>query len=398
VKSSERREVRRSAEATLTTVDAALATERVAEGDERERELGRLALALREGAPEPSASFAVELDRHLEAGFAREPAAGGTTARRGRERRSQPSRPGLFDRPALAALAVALLALVLGGGTLASLGGLAGDGGSSSTSGGGALAPLTAPREESDSGDTAAPTTGVESDDGAGFAPERSRRRVERAAALTLAAPEERMEAVSEGVVAATARHRGYLVSSSTSSGEDEVAGGDFELRVPVDELRATLAELAALGTVRAQSQSGEDVTEAVVTAADRLEGARAERRGLLRRLERAGGNRQARALRRQLELVAGEIRGLRAEVEALEERTDYARVSVSLVDENSSGASGAPSSTESALEDALGSLLGAFNFTVRALGVLLPLAAFAGLVWLAFVALRRRRRESALR
>jgi hypothetical protein len=166
---------------------------------------------------------------------------------------------------------------------------------------------------------------------------------------------------------------------------------------VPVDELRATLAELAALGTVRAQSQTGDDLTEPVATAADRLDGARADRRGLLRRLERADSDRQARALRRQLELVSGEIRGLRGQLEALEERTDYARVSVTLSDESSSGATGTPSSTESALDDALGSLLAAFKFSLRALGVLVPLAVAGGLAWLALAAVRRRRREAVL-
>jgi hypothetical protein len=139
-------------------------------------------------------------------------------------------------------------------------------------------------------------------------------------------------------------------------------------------------------------------LNQPVATAADRLDGARAERRSVLRRLEEAEGDRQARALRRQLDLVSGEIRSLRSQLEALEERTDYARVSVTLTDEDSSaGAGGTPSSTESALDDALGSLVAAFNFSLRALGVLLPLALAAGLGWLAFTVIRRRRRESVL-
>ena len=60
--------------------------------------------------------------------------------------------------------------------------------------------------------------------------------------------------------------------------------------------------------------------------------------------------------------------------------------------------AAGTPSSTESALDDALGSLVGACNFLLRALGMLLPVALVAGLGWLAVAALRRRRREAVLR
>jgi hypothetical protein len=147
-----------------------------------------------------------------------------------------------------------------------------------------------------------APTTVAPT--GPGFAPEESERRIARTASLTLAAPEQRIDDLADGVVAATARHRGFVVSSSTFSGEEATAGGSLDLRVPSGELRATLSELASLGAVRAQSQTGDDVTEAVATTSNRLAGARAQRRALLRRLERAETYRQAQALRRQLELV----------------------------------------------------------------------------------------------
>lgn len=402
MKSSDRAE-RERAEDTLVTIDVALEAGAPTGEDERGRELGLLALDLRAGAPEPSTPFAADLERRVESGFAAERSNGSSAApRRSRARARRADGGAILDRRALGAFAAVLAALVLGGGVLASVGGLSGGGGGFSAGGDGA-APMIAPESSGDSGDSssrgASPTetTVPPSGEDLGFAPGEPQRRIERTASLTLAAPEDRIDAVSEGIVAATTRHRGYLVSSSTFSGEDEAAGGSFDLRVPVEELRATLSELAALGTVRAQSQTGEDLTEPVATAADRLDGARADRRGLLRRLERAETDRQARALRRQLDLVSGEIRGLRGQLEALEERTDYARVSVTLTDESSSGATGTPSSTESALDDAVGSLLAAFNFSLRALGVLVPLAVAGGLAWLAFAAVRRRRREAVL-
>jgi len=262
---------------------------------------------------------------------------------------------------------------------------------------------MMAPEEGGSSGrslrsappETAAPSEGdalVAPRDG--FAPGESERRIERTASLTLAAPEERIDTVADAVVAVTDRHRGFVVTSFTSSGEDEEPGGSFDLRVPVEELRATLSDLAALGSVRAQSQTGDDVTESFATTEDRLDGARTERRSLLRRLERADTDREARPLRAQLDLVSGEIRGLRRELRALEERTSYARVSVTLTGE---GADGAGSSTGEALDDALGTLLGAFNLFVRALGVALPLVLVAGATWLALATLRRRRREAPL-
>ncbi|HYZ70588.1 MAG TPA: hypothetical protein VE528_02915 [Thermoleophilaceae bacterium] len=60
--------------------------------------------------------------------------------------------------------------------------------------------------------------------------------------------------------------------------------------------------------------------------------------RSLLRRLERADTDRGASALRRQLTLVAGVVRSLRRQLDELGERTDYARVSVTLTDESWDG------------------------------------------------------------
>ncbi|MDQ4072316.1 MAG: DUF4349 domain-containing protein, partial [Actinomycetota bacterium] len=344
----------------------------------------------------------------LGTGFAAKRANGAASAARGgRARRAhrRGTRIGRFDRRALGAFAVAVLALAVGMGLLATGSGRIDGQGLSARGGGGGPAPTIAPEEDGGSGPgvrSSPPNTAVPSKDlegvtppgTDGFAPGENERRIERTAWLTIAAPEKRIDTVADGVVAVTDRHRGFVVTSSISSGEDHEPGGSFDLRVPVEELRATLSDLAALGTVRAQSQTGDDVTESFATTEDRLDGARAERRGLLRRLERADTDREARALRAQLDLVSGGIRGLQRELRALEERTSWARVSVTLTDE---GADGGGSSTGEAVEDALGTLLGALNLFVRVLGVAIPLALVVGVSWIAFATLRRRRREAAL-
>ena len=111
---------------------------------------------------------------------------------------------------------------------------------------------------------------------------------------MTLQAPDDRLEKVGQGIVDTTERYRGYVLSSSLGTGEDE-GGGTYELRVPAADLRDALRDLGRLGTVRSQSQSGQDVTAGYVSAADRLQSARAERRSLLRRLERSGTDTQSR-------------------------------------------------------------------------------------------------------
>ncbi len=388
------------ADATLATVDAALDSGQAEGEDERERQLGRLALTLRAGAPEPSVAFEAKLERDLEARFGAKQANGTVPGSpRAGARRRRAAGIGAVDRRALGAIAVAVLALAVGGGLLAVVNGPIGGGGL----GGGGATPMVAPGEGGSSASSprsAAPQAveGLGAPGADGFAPGQAERRIERTASLTLEVPEERVDTVADGVVAVTDRHRGFVVTSWTSSGDDQDPGGSFDLRAPVEELRATLSDLAALGTVRAQSQTGDDLTEPFATTEDRLDGARGERRSLLPRLERARTDREARALRDQLDLVSAEIRGLRGDRRRLEERTDFARVSVALTDEGGVGPTdGAGSSTGEALDDALGTLVGALNLFVRGLGVAIPLVLMAGVGWLAVTTLRRRRREGAL-
>jgi hypothetical protein len=228
------------------------------------------------------------------------------------------------------------------------------------------------------------------------FAPT-AKRRIERSASLTLAAPGDEIDKVADGVTTITERYRGFVLRSSLSSGEDG-GGGSFSLRIPAKDLQPALADLAKLGEVRSRSQNGQDVTQEFVSAEDRLQAARAERRSLLRRLENADTDTEAESIRRRLDLNAGEIRGLRAQVRALRTRTDYAAVSVSLTREGGdSGGAANDDGLGGALDDALRSLEDSVEILVRALGVVLPLSLLAAAFALGARSLRRRRREAAL-
>jgi hypothetical protein len=215
---------------------------------------------------------------------------------------------------------------------------------------------------------------------------------------MTLAAPGDELERLADEIVAVSDRNGGFVLRSSVTSGDEGVTGGSFDLRIPADRLRQALRELSALGSVRSRTQSGHDVTREFSLARDRLAAARAERRSLLRRLERADSDEEAEAIRRRLHLVASEIRGLRSHARDVRLRADYAAVSVSLTEANGdSGSAGGLDGTGAALEDALDSLAGSLNLALRVLGVALPLGLVALLAWLAGRAVIRRRRESAL-
>ena len=375
----------------LRAVDAALAGSGPDHEDPAVRELQELALALRADSASPDPGFAGVLRARMDAGFPRRPASararqeatlGRLAARATRSPRRLPS----WLLPAAGTLAtVALVALAIAG-----LDGPADqDGG-----GGGRAADAAAGR-----GGGAAETSALApASPDAGFAPLRRQRKIERSVSMTLSAPDDEVAKVADGVTDVADRHGGFVLRSDLSTGENG-ASGSFELRIPSGRLRPALRDLAGLATVRSQSQSGQDVTREHVTRRDRLQAARAERRSLLRRLEKAATDEEAEAIRRRIDLVPGEINGLRAQLRDLHLRTDYAIVNVELAggDGNSDGGGGASSSLDDAVGDAGELLVVTAGVLIRALAVALPLALAALATWLAARGLRRRRRESAL-
>ena len=410
----------------LAAIDAALAGAPLAD-DPQARDLQELALQLHADSPAPEPAFAEELRGRMEAEFP--PATGSARGRAGAARARQAAALERLAAKArrgpraallpLAGVGVPLVLVVLvvfaaggppsggGGGDDNSDGGGGGSVALDSSGGGGAEAggseggaalealPDETAAARSKSRDSAAGLAAPSR--GGGFVPGQRSRKIERSFSLELEVPLKQMTRVADGVTAVTNRHGGFVLDSSVSSGEDG-GGGDFSLRIPTDRLRPALRDLAELAPVIRQSQEGRDVTREHVTAKDRLQAARAERRSLLRRLEAAATDEEAEAIRRRLDLVGGEINGLRGQLRDLRLRTDYAVVTVSLLvgDEDDNGV-GVGGSFDDALGDAGDLLVGFAGLLIRVLALALPLGLIALVAWLCARGLRRRRRESAL-
>ena len=122
--------------------------------------------------------------------------------------------------------------------------------------------------------------------------------------------------------------------------GEKTSGGGQFELRVPVDQLDATLDDLSDLGEVRSMTQDEQDVTSSFESLEDQIKAAEAERKSLLTRLENADTDLEAQAIRRQLKQANRRVNSLKADQSQLAKRVSYAAVSVTL-QQGKSGAGG---------------------------------------------------------
>jgi hypothetical protein len=214
---------------------------------------------------------------------------------------------------------------------------------------------------------------------------------------MTLGAAADELQKVADSIGNVTEAHGGYVVSSSFSTGAESTRGGSFVLRVPTAQLETTLGELGQLGTVRARSESSQDMTAPYRHTQNRLGDLLLERRATIDRLHTATGD-EALKMRGLLRQINAEIKDLSSRMRGLKQRTVFSTVTVTLEQQPGTGAgAGSRNGPSGALHDAVGTLAGALELTIRALGVVVPLGLIGLLAWLAATAVRRRRREAAL-
>jgi Domain of unknown function (DUF4349) len=375
----------------LEAVESALAGRYVAP---EHAELAELALLLRDDRPEPTPAWQNQLDRRVEAGFPARP--------------KQRSKYWVWLRQAVPVVAVCAVVAVIA--VPIALVGIDGGGGDDSGSAGSqatgdAAVSQSGSGESAGGGESAAAAPELDSaakderyrnfSEPVGPRSDRAdRRKVERAVVMTLAAPRRQIDRVARDIGDVTADAGGFVRRSNVSSNR----GGHLQLRIPTNQLNPTVQRLSKLAKVRDLSRSAEDITRAVVSARDRLRDAKAERESLLKQLANATTLNETASIRARLDIVSQEIAAARNALTRVNNRADFANVSVSLV--TTSGAEddeGGAWTPGDAWHDALRLLEVIAGILVIAAAIAIPLLVAWLLGWLGRRGYTRRRRERAL-
>lgn len=192
----------------------------------------------------------------------------------------------------------------------------------------------------------------------------------------------QRATAVAEG-------SGGFLVSSRIE-GED-ARSGSLVIRVPSERFEVALSDLRDLGDVRAETVSGEDVSEEFVDLEARLRNFEAQEAVLLRLMDRARTVADTIKVQRELTTIQLEVERIRGRLRFLEDRTALGTISLSLF-EAGAAAPAKPGVLQEAWQRAVDVFLGIVAGAITLAG-LLPLAAVALIVW---VLVRRRPKAAA--
>lgn len=325
--------------------------------------------------------FAAKLDAWAAEGF---PAKGDSPA---------PSRHsrlrGLRLRPLLPRLATAaslVLVLTVSIGVLSQVDG----GGSDDTDDSGGVAELSVEQESGGDASVAAPTVpqppGQEK-----LLPGRERE-VARDASMRLSTEPDEVDEVADGVIEVTERYDGIVLRSDVQT-QEERARATFDLRIPAQNLQATLADLSDLASVSERDEASLDVTAPFVSAEERFDDAKAEVDALLQGLTQADSAGEIAQIRERLRIARSELAAARSELAALKQSTDFSTLAVTVTGDGDSDGW----SLGDAVDDAGSVLEDIGGATIVALAALIPLGLLAGAAWFVYSRVRRSRRENAL-
>lgn len=190
-------------------------------------------------------------------------------------------------------------------------------------------------------------------------------------------------------------RHGGYVATTDVSHG-DAGSSGTLVVRVPAAAFDAARRELSALGEVTDERLSGDDVTAQLVDHEARIRSLQAQEDALRTLLGRANAVGEVLQVQGQLFEVRRQIEQLQAQHAALADAADYSTITMRLVEPGGPAARNRPDDPATgiarSLERAWDAAVAVVGGMIVALGVALPLGAVAGLAWLAWRAVARRR------
>ena len=190
----------------------------------------------------------------------------------------------------------------------------------------------------------------------------------------------------------------GFVLTSSTQNGQ----AGQFTLRIPAKRFDRAMDQLRALGTVKADAVTGDDVTAEFIDLQARL-GILTDRRELLRDLQsKATSSSEILRFATLIDQVQLEIENIQGQLKFIHDQVAEGTIKVSLRE------IGAPEAEEQQPTDVDKPSLGtAFNLALQGflrvlgavvvgLGYLIPIGVIALIAWFVVRLVRRRDREAS--
>ncbi|TMK85389.1 MAG: DUF4349 domain-containing protein [Actinobacteria bacterium] len=153
--------------------------------------------------------------------------------------------------------------------------------------------------------------------------------RIIKTASVTLDVKDGTFEQRAQDVTLVASRHGGFVSSSRTSG--SKFLSGTFVLRIPATQFEVALGELKALGKVKGEQISGEDVTAQFVDLQARLRNWEAQESVLLKLMAKSTSIEESLKVQRALQDVQLAIEEIRGQLRVLTDQTDMSTITLSM-------------------------------------------------------------------
>ncbi|MDP9067216.1 MAG: DUF4349 domain-containing protein [Actinomycetota bacterium] len=208
-----------------------------------------------------------------------------------------------------------------------------------------------------------------------------------KTATVTVAVPDDELDETLNEAVSTAGRYGGFVLSSRLGRRD---SGGTLTMRIPANRFEAALADLEALGEVRAENISGEDVGQEFVDLQARLRNWESQEAVLLKLMGRAESVVDTIRVQSELSRVQLEIEQLRGRLNFLRDQTSLGTITATF-SPLTPPRPDAPSRFAQAWSRALDLMQSFVAGMIVTMGVIVPLALIALVGYLIFRGLRPR-------
>lgn len=212
--------------------------------------------------------------------------------------------------------------------------------------------------------------------------------RIIKTASVTLDVKDGTFEQRAQDVTLVASRHGGFVSSSRTSG--SKFLSGTFVLRIPATQFEVALGELKALGKVKGEQISGEDVTAQFVDLQARLRNWEAQESVLLKLMAKSTSIEESLKVQRALQDVQLAIEEIRGQLRVLTDQTDMSTITLSLAEKSPVKASKQANPFIRSWRASVHGTLAMFTAIVVGLGYLAPAFVVALAAGLALLVIRR--------
>jgi hypothetical protein len=208
-----------------------------------------------------------------------------------------------------------------------------------------------------------------------------------KTATVDIGVPDEDVDDAINEAISVAGRYGGFVLSSQLGRRD---SGGTLTMRVPAVRFEAALTDLEGLGKVRRESISGEDVGQEFVDLEARLRNWQSQEAVLLKLMDRAQSVTDTIRVQNELSRVQMEVEQLRGRLTFLRDQTALGTITATF-GPLSAPAPDAPSRFAQAWSRAVELMQSFVAGMIVTLGVIVPLAAIALVLYLIFRGLRPR-------